>query len=291
VVTGITRFHYDAGMADSDPNPGAAYLLGHSDEELARLGRQAKLVDPMTRRFFESAGIGPGMRVLDVGSGAGHVSFILADLVGPQGQVVGVDRAPAALKTATGRVEAAGLRHVSFLEGDPATMAFDAPFDAVAGRYVLMFQPDPVAMLRGVARHVHPRGIVVFHEPDWVGARSHPVVPLYERTWRWIWETIERNGVDGRMGIKLHATFVAAGLPAPMVALEALIGGGDDMERIRYLTEIVGTLLESIERAGIVTADEIGLDTLPDRIAAEAKACGAVMASRSEIGAWCRGSA
>jgi len=90
------------------------------------------------------------------------------------------------------------------------------------------------------------------------------------------------------MGIKLHSTFVAAGLPAPTIGLEALIGGGEDMERIRFITEIVGTLRESIERAGIASASEMGIGTLAERIAAEAIATRAVMASRSEIGAWSR---
>src|SRR5882672_3069775 len=102
-----------------------AYVLGHSPRELERLGTQARLIDPMTRRFFLEAGIRPGMRVLDVGSGAGHVAFLTAELVGGAGEVVGVDRAPAALATARARVEAYSLRNVSFLEGDPTAMSFD----------------------------------------------------------------------------------------------------------------------------------------------------------------------
>lgn len=63
---------------------------------------------------------------------------------------------------------------------------------------------------------------------------------------------------------------------------------GEDMERIRFVTEIVGTLREAMERAGIASASEIGLDTMPERIAAEANANRAVLACRSEIGAWSR---
>lgn len=70
----------------------AAYLLGHSDHELRRLECQARLINPMTRRFVEAAGVSAGMRVLDVGSGAGDVSMLLADLVGPGGEVIGFDR-------------------------------------------------------------------------------------------------------------------------------------------------------------------------------------------------------
>lgn len=276
-------------MKSGSKNSGAgpAYLLGHSDEELDRLGRQAKLVDPMTRRFFERAGIGPGMRVLDIGSGAGDVAFLVADLVGPAGQVVGIDRSPIALKAARARAESRSLRHVSFQEGDPDTATFDSAFDAAVGRYVLMFQADPVSMLRAVARHVRPKGIVVFHEIDWAGARTFPTAPLYEKCIRWIVEALERNGLESRMGIKLHAAFVAAGLPAPTLGLEAIISGGHDEERVRYISELIENLEESIQALG-VSASEIGLETLAERIAAEAIANRSVLASRSEIGAWSR---
>ena len=59
-----------------------AYVLGHSDRELDRLAVQARLIDPITCRFFSDAGIAPGMRVLDVGSGAGDTAFLAAGLVG-----------------------------------------------------------------------------------------------------------------------------------------------------------------------------------------------------------------
>ena len=93
------------------------YALGHSDRELDRLSAQARLIDPITRQFFREAGIAPGMRVLDVGSGAGDVAFLLAELVGDSGDVVGVDRAPGALAVARARADADSRRNVSFLRG------------------------------------------------------------------------------------------------------------------------------------------------------------------------------
>src|SRR5258708_37784578 len=92
-------------MSGSTPDPGLAreYLLGHSERELDRLQAQARLIDPVTRRFFHDAGVGPGMRVLDVGSGAGDVAFLVADLVGDSGEVVGADRVAAALGSAPTR--------------------------------------------------------------------------------------------------------------------------------------------------------------------------------------------
>lgn len=77
--------------------------FGHSDRELKRLGSQAQLVDPITRRFFQEAGIVSGMRVLDIGSGTGDVAFLAAELVGPAGEVVGTDRSSVAIAAAKAR--------------------------------------------------------------------------------------------------------------------------------------------------------------------------------------------
>src|SRR5215475_6946059 len=100
------------------------YVLGHSDPELARLKRQADLIDPPTREFFREAGIASGMRVLDVGSGAGNTAFVVAELVGPTGEVIGTDRSADAVKAAQTSAEARALRNVSFQHGDPAEMRF-----------------------------------------------------------------------------------------------------------------------------------------------------------------------
>ena len=80
-----------------------SYALGHSAEELERLSRQAEAFEPFTRQLFQQAGITPGMRVLDVGCGSGDVAFLAADLAGPNGEVIGADRAPAAVNWATTR--------------------------------------------------------------------------------------------------------------------------------------------------------------------------------------------
>src|SRR5438094_10063114 len=107
----------------------ATYVLGRTAGETRRLQHQAQLYGPSTRRLFVEAGMTNGMKVLDVGSGAGDVALLVADLVGPQGSVVGVDTNAAILDTARARVQAAGLTNVLFVEGDMRTMALDNDFD------------------------------------------------------------------------------------------------------------------------------------------------------------------
>ena len=274
-------------MVSADRGAGA-YVLGHSDRELERLRLQAQLIDPITRQFLIEAGISPGMRVLDVGSGAGDVAFLAADLVGPTGQVVGVDRSAAALARARIRAEGRSLANVTFRESELSAMTFDQPFDAAIGRYVLCFQPDPVALLRTIACLVRPGGIILFHEPDREQMRSFPPVPSYDRACQWVGETYRRTGVDVRMGIKLYPAFLAAGLAAPTMRMHAVIGGANAMDEMHLDADQAVVLAADIEQLGVATAGELSIDTLVERITQEMVANQSVIVGRAEIGAWSR---
>jgi SAM-dependent methyltransferase len=229
------------------------------------------------------------MRVLDVGSGAGDVAFLVADLVGVTGEVVGADKVRAAVATAQRRAEEAGFGNVSFREGDPAEMDFERPFDAVVGRYILQYYADTAATLHRLARHVRPGGLIVFHERDWYGVQSFPPSPTYDRCCRWIIETFEAVGIRTRVGLELHAAYVAAGLPAPALRLEAVIGGSEGGAAwLEVIAETVRSILPEMERLGLATAAEVAVDTLADRLQREVAAGGGIVIGRTEIGAWSR---
>lgn len=267
----------------------AAYSLGHTDRELNRLSVQARLIGPITRRFFADAGIGPGMRVLDIGSGAGDVAFLAAELVGDTGEVVGTDRSGTALAVARERTGERSLHNVSFREGDPAEMSFDSPFDAIVGRYVLMFQPDPIAMLRKVAAHGRAGAVIVFHEPFRDGVRSYPPVAAYDHGWDLVDETFRRTGADPLMGIKLHATFLAAGLPAPTMRMESVIAGGTTCsDQVHFEMDVVGTLISEMERLGIASPTDVEADTLAERVLEQVRVNENVIVGRAEVAAWSR---
>jgi ubiquinone/menaquinone biosynthesis C-methylase UbiE len=92
------------------------YVMGHTDRERRRLAMQAAVLNPLTESFLRRAGVSAGMRVLDLGCGIGEVSLIAARLVGPHGQVHGIDLDPAALDIARARVCSAGHNHVTFTQ-------------------------------------------------------------------------------------------------------------------------------------------------------------------------------
>jgi ubiquinone/menaquinone biosynthesis C-methylase UbiE len=272
-------------MGDDDAND---YVLGHSARELERLRRQAQLVNPITRQYLIEAGIAPGMRVLDVGSGVGDVAFLAAELVGPSGEVVGVDRSSDALGLARSRATERSLANVTFVESELSATAFDRHFDAAIGRYVLMFQPDPAGLLRKIARLVRPGGIVLFHEPDRKQMRSVPPTPTYDKMSEWIDEAFRRTGVDVRMGIKLYWTFLAAGLAEPTMRLQAVIGGAKALDEAHFEADLAVTLGAVMEETGVATADELDADSLVDRIVQEMIANQSVIIGRAVIGAWTR---
>ena len=124
-----------------------------------------------------------------------------------------------------GRGRARGLTNFAFVLSDLDSLAPTDIFDALIGRYVLQWLPDPSATLAALARHVRPGGIVVFHEPDWGGSASHPTAPLWDATCGWVAKAIRRSGAETR-GTALWGTFEGAGLGRPTMRLEAVVGAG-----------------------------------------------------------------
>ena len=192
----------------------ASYIFGDSEAEPIRLQTQARILRPITERLLRNAGIRPGMRVLDLGSGAGDVAMLAAELVSPSGWVVGIDRNSQVLSIATERANRAGFKHLSFHEAAVETFVDDAGFDLVIGRYVLMHQTDPVAFLRAAAALARPGGSMAFHELRLRDAcRSVPNVPLWELIDRLLRVAVSSALPHYDAGDRLIEHFDHAGLP------------------------------------------------------------------------------
>jgi SAM-dependent methyltransferase len=268
------------------------YVCGHSAQELSRLAVQGAFFEAITRQAFGRAGIAAGMRILDVGCGAGDVSLVAADLVGPDGRVIGVDRAPQAVGAAAERAAHRGAHQVTFQVADLASLALDAPVDAVVGRFVLMHQPDPATALRQAATYVRPGGVVVMIEShlDAAAAAVHssPYSPAYERILRWMIAVIEASGAQPGMGLRLRATFLEAGLPEPALALEARVEGGPDAAIYRYMVESARSMQPAAARLGVAPLAEEDLATLESRLRDEVVSGGGVLTSPLIVSAWCR---
>jgi ubiquinone/menaquinone biosynthesis C-methylase UbiE len=262
------------------------YPLGHTDSEHDRLIRQAQRVAPITERFFREAGIGPGQRVLDLGSGVGDVAMLVARLVGDSGEVVAVERDPNSISKARARVAEAGFHNVIFNESNVNQIGDEKPFDAAVGRFILMYLPDPVATLRSVSKLVRPGGVIVFQEPTWVPVIAHlQALPLWYATASLIDKTM-RVSANHDMGAELYHTFVEAGLPEPTVRMELPMGKESYLAQWYYDT--LFSLLPQVEQLHMPIASLGPLNTLVQRLQNEVARSKIVGCWFASVGAWCR---
>ena len=206
------------------------------------------------------------MRVLDVGSGSGDVSFLAADLVGAHGQVLGVDRSAEAVERARARAVRRNHSNVAFAVGDPVAMKFDQPFDAIVGRFVLMYQEDPVASLRKITKHLRPGGLVVFQELDSSACRSCPTVPGFDEAAQWLMEALRGSGARPNLGLEMHSLFLDCGLPAPGMRMDAVVSGEAESPVCELLAEAVRSLVPTLEKLNIASPAHVQIDSLADRL-------------------------
>lgn len=264
------------------------YVLGHDVPEMQRLDRQAASLATPTRLFLESAGLAPGMTVLDLGTGTGEVAFAAADLVGPSGRVIGMDRSPRALAYAESKRLLAGRENVSFMVGEVGTDLVGQTIDAVIGRLVLAYLPDPVAGLRHHLRELRPGGIVVAMEYDTTALRATPQNPLAAQVFDWIIRAFEYAGTPQTLGPRLGSVLGEAGIEtADVLGVQVYLESTNPAGPL-LVSGVVRSLLPAIEQAGLATRAEVDIDTLGERFHAALLADDAVMLPPTLVGAWGR---
>lgn len=137
------------------------YFAGDADAglELARLRFLEELYDPRCRQALLTAGLEPGMRVLEIGPGAGSMLRWLADTVGSDGEVVALDLNPRFLADLA-------LPNLTIITGDIDDAPISGPFDIVYMRFVLMHLSDPGRSLGAIKGMLRPGGALVAADLD-----------------------------------------------------------------------------------------------------------------------------
>ena len=273
-------------MSTRSSENGSSYVLGHADVEVQRLLLQGRLYDHYTEHALRLAGLRPGMRVLDIGSGPGDVSFVAARLVGPNGSVLGVDAAPEMIELARARAAEQGLSTVRFTQAAIDAIDLDEPVDAIVGRLILMHLPDPAATLRRLSSLVRPGGVIAFSENDITGARSVPDMPLFGRVTAGIVRAFEAMGLSPRFGTALHTIFADAGLGAPQLTLGTPIGTAADTDILAYAAEVWRLVSPVTQQQGFAIEEVADIDDFVPRFREEALAADALITMPPLITAW-----
>jgi SAM-dependent methyltransferase len=213
--------------------------------------------------------------------------MLAARLVGPSGEVVGIERDTRGIARARDRAAEAGLHNVTFRQSDVCQLSGDKPFDAVVGRFILQFLPDPVDTLRSLFQLVRPGGVIALHEPSWT-----PILPLAAHLPVWsacaslICESLQRSGGNTEMGLALYRIFQQAGLPAPNLQMEIPLG--DDPGSARWIYDLFCTLLPQIRQLNLPLEALGNLDTLLHRIQSAVATSKTPVPCVALVGAWSR---
>jgi ubiquinone/menaquinone biosynthesis C-methylase UbiE len=240
--------------ATSPDLPDDGYVLARTSEEYQRLRRQAQLWEQVTARALDRVGIGAGMRCLDVGCGPGEVMRLMAERVGPSGQVTGLDNDGRVGREALEVLRATVAGQFDFIQADAETTGEPpgGPFDLVYARLLLFHLSDPVAMVRKMYAWTRPGGVLLVQDWD---CRTMDIVPRLA-TWaeyeRVMYGVFDKAGRDPRIGLKMPLHFAAAGLGEP--------DGTDVAGQLRPLAEI-GGLFQAVYQSMQPAALRFGLTT------------------------------
>jgi ubiquinone/menaquinone biosynthesis C-methylase UbiE len=231
------------------------YVMGRSSEEYQRLKLQAQVLEPATRRILDQLGLRSGLSCLDVGCGPGEVMRLMGEMVGSAGTVTGLDWDGRLGREALGILKATTDSRFAFVEGDVTTLEElpGQPFDLTFTRIMLIHTRDPVAVLRKMFSWTKPGGYIVAQDYDFRTMDIYPRLDAWTEFVRVFEGVFEQSGLDTRIGHKLAAHFVAAGIGEP--------DGTDVTGRISPLPE-ASIMFKAVYQSILPRALELGLTTV-----------------------------
>ncbi len=191
-----------------------SYVIGTQDSEIERLGVQHRVWRASVLELWRLAGLTEGMTVIDAGSGPGHATLDLAEIVGPTGRVIALERSRRFLDALEERAHQRGLTNILTIETDLADFDWASlSADRLWCRWVLAFVPDPARIVRGMARALKPGGAAMLHEYyDYASWRLAPYSAPFESYVAKIIARWRASGGEPDVALALPALLQDAGL-------------------------------------------------------------------------------
>jgi len=166
---------------------------------------------PTTSQLLKKVGFRKRMTCLDVGCGGGHVTLLMASMVGPEGKVTGTDADEQIIALAQEGADTAKLDNVEFRQGDACTCQWHEEYDLAYARFLLSHLSEPERCLAAMVRACRPRGAIVVEDIDFSGSFCYPHCAAYERYVEVYQKVVQRRGGDANIGPKLPALLRKAG--------------------------------------------------------------------------------
>jgi ubiquinone/menaquinone biosynthesis C-methylase UbiE len=235
------------------------YVLETGDCGAARLQMQDEIYGASTRQMMLDAGLGAGMRVLDLACGTGIMSHWIAKQVGPTGTVVGGDISRDQLAYARRqRSDGESSRLPEFIEVNAYDTGLPAEsFDMVHCRLLLCHLERPADALREIHRLLKPDGVLVCQDLELSTLFSRPASKAYEQSVALGHAMGKMLGVNYDFGTQLHSAVLEAGFGSPTVKFVQPVhmkGFGKDWWHQTF-EEVTPVMI----RLGLVTQDEISV--------------------------------
>jgi SAM-dependent methyltransferase len=259
------------------------YVLATGEAAAYRLHLLHNLYGRGTRRVLLDAGLRRGTRVADLGCGVGMVTRLLAELVGPEGHVVGIDASGAQLAKAREQSFPGGAP-IDFVEASATDTGLPAEsFDLVYCRFLLLHLAEPERALREMRTLLKPNGILVCEDGDLSTAGSEPPSALdaFADLFCRLGPT---RGVDYTLGRRLFHMIQAAGFPAPDITFnQPVVARGENKRMLELSVAEAGPALIN---AGLMRAEELELILVEMRRLATDNTVLAIMPRMAQV--WAR---
>jgi len=233
--------------------PGYAISGGKKGKE--RLNLLARVMLPTTSQLLTKVGLKKGMNCLDVGCGGGHVTLLMATIVGPSGEVIGTDTDGEILALAREDAEAANLDNVEFRQADASSSRWHREYDLVYARFLLSHLGRPQNCLEAMVNACRREGTIVIEDTDCSGNFCHPPFAAYERFTELYQKVIQRRGGDSNIGPRLPGMLRNAGAKEIEISVFQLAHIQGEGKLIARIT--MERIADAVTSEGLATQTEV----------------------------------
>jgi ubiquinone/menaquinone biosynthesis C-methylase UbiE len=269
-------------QAQSKLNARGDYVLATGNAAANRLRILHNIYGPGARQLLLRAGIQRGMSVVDLGCGVGMTTQLLAELVGPTGEVVGVDYSEAQIEQARALLPAE-LTNVRFVEASALDTGLRREaFDLVYCRFLLIHLQDPDSALREMHGLLKPEGIIAIEDGDLTSASSEPRSKLEEFS-NLLGALGPKWGVDYTLGRRLFHLVLNAKFSQVEVTFNQPVFSKGENKRLLELS--VAEAGPSFVSAGLVSHEQLGETVAEMRRLAEDETVLAILPRMSQVSA------